>query len=140
MTDFILNIIEKFASEDQIYDWVRYTCTMILPCLMVIMGILNFIIISKMEAYGKAYRLFLLTLWFMISFVLFVKDGWFEYPYAQDKLYFATDIMRSTRWNLINNQVEWFIGLSIGHLILLFGNIACRKKKENESESSDKVE
>lgn len=140
MAYFILNIIEKFASEDQIYDWVRYTCTIILPYLMVIVGILNFIIISKMEAYGKAYRLFLLTLWFMISFMIFVKDGWFECPYAQDKLYFATDIMRSTRWNLINNQVEWFIGLSIGHLILLFGNIACRKKKENESESSDKVE
>lgn len=140
MTDFILNIIEKFASEDQIYDWVRYTCVIIIPCLMVIIGILNFIIISKMEAYGKAYRLFLLTLLFMISFMIFVKDGWFEYPYAQDKLYFATDIMRSTRWNLINNQVEWFIGLSIGHLILLFGNIACRKKKENESESLDKVE
>lgn len=140
MTDFILNIIEKFASENQIYDWVRYTCTIILPCLMVIVGILNFIIISKMEAYGKAYRLFLLTLWFVISFMIFVKDGWFEYPYAQDKLYFANDIMRSTRWDLINNQVEWFIGLSIGHLILLFGNIACRKKKENESESLDKVE
>ena len=140
MTDFILNVIEKFASENQIYDWVRYTCTIIIPCLMVIVGILNFIIISKMEAYGKAYRLFLLTLWFVISFMIFVKDGWFEYPYAQDKLYFATDIMRSTRWDLINNQVEWFTGLSIGHLILLFGNIACRKKKENESESSDKVE
>ncbi len=140
MTDFILNIIEKFANEDQVYDWVRYTCTIIIPCLMLIMGILNFIIISKMEAYGKAYRLFLLTMWFVISFMIFVKDGWFEYPYAQDKLYFATDIMRSTRWDLINNQVEWFIGLSIGHLILLFGNIACRKKKENESESSDKVE
>lgn len=140
MTDFILNIIEKFANEDQIYDWVRYTCTIIIPYLMLIIGILNFIIISKMEAYGKAYRLFLLTLWFVISFMIFVKDGWFEYPYAQDKLYFATDIMRSTRWDLINNQVEWFIGLSIGHLILLFGNIACRKKKENESESLDKVE
>ncbi len=140
MTDFILNIIEKFASEDQIYDWVRYTCVIIIPYLMLIMGILNFIIISKMEAYGKIYRLFLLTIWFVISFMIFVKDGWFEYPYAQDKLYFATDIMRSTRWDLINNQVEWFIGLSIGHLILLFGNIACRKKKENESESSDKVE
>ena len=140
MTDFILNIIEKFANEDQIYDWVRYTCTIIIPYLMLIMGILNFIIISKMEAYGKAYRLFLLTIWFVISFMIFVKDGWFEYPYAQDKLYFATDIMRSTRWDLINNQIEWFIGLSIGHLILLFGNIACRKKKENESESSDKVE
>lgn len=140
MTDFILNIIEKFASEDQVYDWVRYTCTIIIPYLMLIMGILNFIIISKMEAYGKAYRLLLLTIWFVISFMIFVKDGWFEYPYAQDKLYFANDIMRSTRWDLINNQVEWFIGLSIGHLILLFGNIACRKKKENESESSDKVE
>ena len=79
-------------------------------------------------------------IWFIISFMIFVKDEWFEYPYAQDKLYFANDIMRSTRWDLINNQVEWFIGLSIGHLILLFGNIACRKKKENESESSDKVE
>ena len=140
MTDFILNIIEKFANENQIYDWVRYTCTIIIPYLMVIVGILNFIIISKMEAYGKIYRLFLLTIWFVISFVIFVKDGWFEYPYAQDKLYFATDIMRSTRWDLINDQVELFIGLSIGHLILLFGNIACRKKKENESESSDKVE
>lgn len=140
MTDFILNIIEKFANEDQVYDWVRYTCTIIIPYLMLIMGILNFIIISKMEAYGKAYRLFLLTLWFVISFMIFVKDGWFEYPYAQDKLYFANDIMRSTRWDLINKQVELFIGLSIGHLILLFGNIACRKKKENESESSDKVE
>ena len=140
MTDFILNIIEKFASEDQIYDWVRYTCTIIIPYLMVIIGILNFIIISKMEAYGKAYRLLLLTIWFVISFVIFVKDEWFEYPYAQDKLCFATDIMRSTRWDLINDQVELFIGLSIGHLILLFGNIACRKKQENESESSDKVE
>ena len=140
MTDFILNIIEKFANENQIYDWVRYTCTIIIPYLMAIIGILNFIIISKMEAYGKIYRLLLLTIWFVISFVIFVKDGWFEYPYAQDKLYFATDIMRSTRWDLINDQVELFIGLSIGHLILLFGNIACRKKKENESESSDKVE
>ena len=108
MTDFILNIIEKFASEDQIYDWVRYTCTIIIPYLMVIIGILNFIIISKMEAYGKAYRLLLLTIWFVISFVIFVKDEWFEYPYAQDKLCFATDIMRSTRWDLINDQVELF--------------------------------
>ena len=134
MTDFILKIIGKFASEDQIYDWVSYACTIILPYVMAIVGILNFIIILKMEAYGKAYRLFLLTLWFIISFMIFVKDEWFEYPYAQDKLYFATDIMRSTRWDLINDQVEWFIGLSIGHLILLFGNIACKKKKENESE------
>ena len=135
MTDFILNIIEKFANENQIYDWVRCTCTIIIPYLMVIMGILNFIIISKIEAYGKAYRLLLLTIWFVISFVIFVKDGWFEYPDLVNKLRFANDIMRSTRWDLINEQVELFIGLSIGHLILLFGNIACRKKKENESES-----
>lgn len=140
MTDFILNIIEKFANENQIYDWVRYTCTIIIPCLMVIVGILNFIIISKMEAYGKAYRLFLLTLWFMISFVLFVRNGWFEHPDLVDKLDFATDTMRPTRWSLLHEQVEQFIDLSIGHLILLFGNIACRKKKENESESLDKVE
>lgn len=140
MTDFILNVIEKFANENQVYDWLRCTCITIIPYLMVIVGILNFIIISKMEAYGKAYRLFLLTLWFVISFVIFVKDGWFEHPDLVNKLYFANDIMRSTRWDLINEQVELFIGLSIGHLILLFGNIACRKKKENESESSDKVE
>ena len=140
MTDFILNIIEKFASEDQIYDWVRYTCTMIIPCLMVIVGILNFIIISKMEAYGKAYRMFLLVMWFVISLTIFVRNDWFECPDLVDKLDFATDMMRPTRWDLLYEQVEQFIGLSIGHLILLFGNIACRKKKENESESSDKVE
>lgn len=140
MTDFILNIIEKFASENQIYDWVRYTCTMILPCLMVIVGILNFIIISKMEAYGKAYRMFLLVMWFVISLTIFVRNDWFECPDLVDKLDFATDMMRPTRWDLLYEQVEQFIGLSIGHLILLFGNIACRKKKENESESLDKVE
>ena len=140
MTDFILNIIEKFASEDQIYDWVRYTCTIILPYLMVIVGILNFIIISKMKAYGKIYRLSLLIMWFVISLSIFVRNDWFEYPNLVDKLDFATDMMRPTRWNLLYEQVEQFIGLSIGHLILLFGNIACRKKKENESESSDKVE
>lgn len=134
MTDFILNIIEKFASEDQIYDWLRCTCITIIPCLMVIIGILNFIIISKMEAYGKAYRLCLLIMWFVISFVLFVRNGWFEYPELVDKLDFATDMMRPTRWDLLYEQVEQFIDLSIGHLILLFGNIACRKKKENESE------
>ncbi len=140
MTDFILNIIEKFANEDQIYDWVRYTCTMILPCLMVIVGILNFIIISKMEAYGKAYRLFLLIMWFVISLTIFVRNDWFECPELVDKLDFATDAMRPTRWSLLHEQVEQFIDSSIGHLVLLFGNIACRKKKENESESSDKVE
>ena len=140
MAYFILNIFEKFASEDQIYDWVRYTCTMIIPCLMVIVGILNFIIISKMEAYGKAYRLCLLIMWFIISLGIFIKDGWFESPDFQDKLYFATDVMRPVRWGLLHDQVTTFICLSIGHLILLFGNFACRKKKENESESSDKVE
>ena len=140
MTDFILNIIEKFANENQIYDWVRCTCVIIIPYLMVIVGILNFIIISKMEAYGKIYRLFLLTLLFMISFTIFVRNEWFEYPDLVDKLDFATDTMRPTRWSLLHEQVEQFIDLSIGHLILLFGNIACRKKKENESESSDKVE
>ena len=140
MTDFILNIIEKFANGNQIYDWVRCTCIIIIPYLMVIVGILNFIIISKMEAYGKIYRLFLLTLLFMISFTIFVRNEWFEYPDLVDKLDFATDTMRPTRWSLLHEQVEQFIDLSIGHLILLFGNIACRKKKENESESSDKVE
>ena len=140
MTDFILNIIEKFANENQIYDWVRCTCVIIIPYLMVIIGILNFIIISKMEAYGKIYRLFLLTIWFIISFTIFVRNEWFEYPELVDKLDFATDVMRPTRWSLLHEQVEQFVNSFIGHLILLFGNIACRKKKENESESSDKVE
>lgn len=140
MTDFILNIIEKFANEDQIYDWVRYTCTIIIPYLMLIIGILNFIIISKMEAYGKAYRMCLLVMWFVISLTIFVRNDWFECPDLVDKLDFATDVMRPTRWSLLHEQVEQFINSSIGHLILLFGNIACRKKKENESESSDKVE
>lgn len=140
MTDFILNIIEKFANENQIYDWVRYTCTIILPYLMVIIGILNFIIISKMKAYGKAYRLCLLVMWFVISLTIFVRNDWFECPTLVDKLDFATDVMRPTRWSLLHEQVEQFINSFIGYLILLFGNIACRKKKENESESSDKVE
>ena len=93
-----------------------------------------------MEAYGKAYRLCLLTLWFIISLTIFVRNDWFECPDLVDKLDFATDMMRPTRWSLLHEQVEQFIDSSIGHLILLFGNIACRKKKENESESSDKVE
>ena len=93
-----------------------------------------------MEAYGKAYRLFLLILWFIISFTIFVRNEWFEYPELVDKLDFATDVMRPTRWSLLHEQVEQFVNSFIGHLILLFGNIACRKKKENESESSDKVE
>ena len=140
MTDFILNIIEKFANENQIYDWVRYTCVIILPYLMVIIGILNFIIILKMEAYGKAYRLCLLIMWFVISLTIFVRNDWFECPNLVDKLDFATDMMRPTRWSLLHEQVEQFVNSFIGHLILLFGNIACRKKKENESESSNNIE
>ena len=85
-----------------------------------------------MEAHGKAYRLCLLVMWFVISLTIFVRNDWFECPDLVDKLNFATDMMRPTRWSLLHEQVEQFVDSSIGHLILLFGNIACRKKKENE--------